>query len=130
MYHVDNIKCDRICKELKSCNKHRCTEICCPVKNILGRSGDPEGKHLCMITCNKLLSCKVHLCEDFCHLICKPCKIVSKDPLWCPCGTVKLDPPIKCGVNPPTCKNKCKKKLDCGHECSSKCHNGKCPPCL
>ena len=128
---IDNFKCKRVCNALKKCGKHQCKEVCCPVKKELGRAGDPEGRHLCMLTCNKMLSCGKHRCEDFCHLgHCKPCKVVSVQPIYCPCGIAKLDPPIHCGVPPPTCKGPCKKILDCGHPCSSRCHNGPCPPCL
>ena len=131
MDEIDNVKCKRICNQMKKCGKHRCKEVCCPVKRGMGRAGDPEGLHLCMITCNKILSCGKHPCGEFCHLgFCKPCKRASTQPLYCNCGIAKLDPPIQCGVPPPTCGGPCKKKLECGHACSMKCHNGNCPPCL
>lgn len=38
---VDEYKCKRVCKQLKSCNQHACKEVCCPVKKELGRAGDP-----------------------------------------------------------------------------------------
>jgi len=92
---IDNLECKRVCNAMKKCNKHHCKEVCCPVKRAMGRDGDPEGRHLCMITCNKQLSCGKHPCGDFCHLgFCKPCKRVSLEPLHCPCGIAKLDPPI------------------------------------
>ena len=101
---IDNLKCKRVCNMIKKCQTHRCKEVCCPVRH----GPDPEGKHLCMIQCGKKLSCGLHDCPDFCHIgHCKPCGYVSAQPLWCPCGIAKLDPPIKCGVPPPSCKGPC-----------------------
>jgi transcriptional repressor NF-X1 len=115
----------------KSCKKHQCKELCCPIKKEAGRAGDPQGKHLCSIICNKKLECGVHECPDFCHLgYCKPCKWVRNQPLYCPCNIAKLDPPIKCGEPAPSCGGPCLKELKCGHACTLKCHNGNCPPCL
>jgi len=78
-----------------------------------------------------MLPCGKHECSDFCHLgFCKPCKWVSNQPLFCPCGIAKLDPPIKCGIPNPSCGGPCQQKLQCGHPCHLNCHNGICPPCL
>lgn len=53
---------------------------------------------MCLQSCNKTLSCGKHECGDFCHLgLCKPCRVYSREPLYCPCGIAKIDPPIKCG---------------------------------
>lgn len=54
----------------------------------------------------------------------------SRDPLFCPCGIAKVDPPIKCGTLQPQCGGPCQKVLPCGHKCSIRCHLGNCPPCL
>lgn len=102
---IDNLRCNRVCNQWKKCNKHQCKEVCCPVKK---NGPDPDGKHLCMIVCNKTLECGKHPCSDFCHIgFCKPCKWISNQPIFCPCGIAKLDPPIKCGVPNPTCGGLC-----------------------
>lgn len=89
------------------------------------------GRHLCLKTCNKTLSCGKHQCGGFCHIgFCKPCRFISNQPLFCPCGTTKVEPPIKCEQVQPTCTSPCKNKLQCGHQCTMKCHLGNCPPCL
>src|SRR5690606_16004831 len=72
---AETFKCKKVCNQLKSCNKHKCKEQCCPVKNI---RSDPSGRHLCLQTCNKQLACGKHTCNSFCHLgFCKPCRYVS-----------------------------------------------------
>lgn len=86
---------------------------------------------MCLQVCNKTLSCGQHICNDFCHLgPCKPCKVYSREPLYCPCGIAKADPPVKCGQLPPTCSGPCQKVHACGHKCPLSCHLGNCPPCL
>lgn len=92
---------------------------------------DPSGRHLCLKMCNKTLACGKHQCNSFCHLgYCKPCRNISNQPLACPCGSVKIEPPIPCGTAQPTCNNPCSNVLPCGHKCTMKCHLGNCPPCL
>lgn len=90
--------CTKVCNQTKSCKRHKCKRICCSVKK---GTGDPDGHHICLQTCNKTLTCGVHQCNDFCHIgFCKPCRVYSREPLYCPCGVennYKLDPPIKCG---------------------------------
>jgi len=91
---AETFKCKRVCNQLQSCKKHKCKELCCPVKKGIH---DPTGRHLCLRTCNKTLSCGKHTCNSFCHIgFCKPCRYVSNQPLFCPCGSFKLEPPIKC----------------------------------
>mmetsp|Transcript_39173 Transcript_39173/g.37548 ORF Transcript_39173/g.37548 Transcript_39173/m.37548 type:complete len:192 (+) Transcript_39173:1078-1653(+) len=93
---LESFKCKKVCNQLKSCNKHKCKEICCPIKKGMA---DPNGMHLCLQVCNKTLACGVHQCNSFCHLgFCKPCRYVASQPIYCPCGTAKLDPPIPCGT--------------------------------
>ena len=122
-----NFSCTKICNQNKSCKRHKCKEICCPVKKGL----DPLGKHICLSVCKKTLGCGVHQCNDFCHIgFCKPCRIYSREPLYCPCGIAKLDPPVKCGQIQPTCLGPCLTVQPCGHKCALKCHLGGCPPCL
>ena len=90
-----SFRCAKVCNQNKSCKRHKCKDICCPVKK---GGADPCGTHMCLIECNKTLSCGVHKCNDFCHIsFCKPCRVYSREPLYCPCGIAKMDPPIKCG---------------------------------
>jgi transcriptional repressor NF-X1 len=125
---IENYKCKKICGALQSCKKHKCKEVCCPVKKGVN---DPLGRHLCLKTCNKTLSCGKHQCGAFCHIsLCKPCRWASTQPLFCPCGATRTDPPIMCNTPVPTCDNKCTKVLACGHQCVLRCHVGPCPPCL
>ena len=84
-----------MCNTTKSCKRHKCKNICCPVQ----KGVDPNGDHMCLITCNKTLECGKHECNEFCHIgFCKPCRVYSRDPLFCPCGFAKKDPPIRCGT--------------------------------
>jgi hypothetical protein len=55
----ENYKCKKQCGALQSCQKHRCKEVCCPVKKGVR---DPLGRHLCLKTCQKTLSCGKHTC--------------------------------------------------------------------
>ena len=92
---IREYRCLKTCNQYKGCKKHKCQIPCCPVKK---GGPDPEGDHLCLMECPKTLSCGVHKCADFCHFgPCKPCKVYSREPLYCPCGVAKLDPPIRCG---------------------------------
>jgi len=123
-----SFRCQKICNQYKRCKKHRCKNVCCAVRK---GAADPQGHHMCLLVCNKTLACKEHICNDFCHLgYCKPCKVYSREPLFCPCGVAKIDPPVKCGQQPPTCSGPCQKVNACGHRCPLKCHLGNCPPCL
>lgn len=113
---------------LKTCNKHKCKRVCCPIKS---GAPDPEGLHLCVQHCGKPLACGKHHCEEFCHLgFCPPCKVFSNHPAFCACGRTRQDPPILCGSKPPHCPHPCGKIKPCGHECTSLCHPGECPDCL
>lgn len=56
---ADELYCKRVCNKQKTCNKHKCQEVCCPVKGK-SRAEDPDGKHMCMIECTKKLSCGEH----------------------------------------------------------------------
>ena len=119
--------CDKVCNMSKKCKRHKCKEVCCPAR----KGPDPNGLHMCLLECNKTLACGIHKCNDFCHIgPCKPCKVYSREPLFCPCGIEKIDPPVKCGTVQPTCGGPCQKILPCGHKCALKCHLGACPPCM
>ena len=49
--------CVKPCGQYKKCKKHKCMNICCPVKK---GGPDPDGVHMCLIVCNKKLGCGVH----------------------------------------------------------------------
>lgn len=55
---------------------------------------------------------------------------LSKAPkeYYCYCGKVK-DPEYDPWRSPHTCGALCGRKLECGHFCSERCHQGKCAPC-
>lgn len=123
-------KCQKVCKTMKSCNKHKCDEVCCPEK---GKVRNSNGKHLCFAVCDKSLDCGKHYCPLFCHLgNCESCNVVIRETLSCGCGRTKRDPPIRCGSREATivCPYSCDKALPCGHRCRAKCHEDACPPCL
>jgi transcriptional repressor NF-X1 len=48
--------CERPCRKLLSCKKHKCQRLCCGVT----KGNDPEGVHLCLKVCDKPLSCGNH----------------------------------------------------------------------
>jgi hypothetical protein len=54
---VEIFKCKKVCNLMKSCNKHKCKELCCPIKKGMA---DPNGSHLCLKMCNKTLACGKH----------------------------------------------------------------------
>ena len=118
----NSVTCTQICRALKSCSKHRCTNTCC----------NDDMNHLCLQVCNKKLSCSQHVCDDICHLgKCPPCRVVSREALTCGCGKESLAPPITCGTAPPACFAPCMRPHpECGHPCPSRCHQGSCGLCL
>eukprot|EP00916_Digyalum_oweni_P014694 GHVL01024080.1.p1 GENE.GHVL01024080.1~~GHVL01024080.1.p1 ORF type:complete len:920 (+),score=124.25 GHVL01024080.1:140-2899(+) len=116
------VLCKGHCKKKKTCGKHRCLQICCP-----GYSLDYTDAHLCLEVCGKPLACGIHNCEEFCHIgYCKPCGVVSRQPLHCACGECFISPPVPCGTKHPSCDKKCRKPLECGHLCEEECHYGEC----
>lgn len=118
--------CTKKCNRIKSCKKHRCQRSCCPVTT----TNDSSGAHICLETCGKDLECGKHKCTAFCHTgPCEPCAVYSNQPLVCPCGATKIEPPVRCGERP-YCFRKCTKvHPKCGHSCGQQCHPGECPPC-
>ena len=90
--------------------------------------------------------CGLHSCSKSCHppsSVPPPCPRSPSQTTHCPCGKHELSPsnvlafpsdtilPRRTCSDPvPTCHSTCMKPLaECGHVCSSKCHNGPCPPC-
>eukprot|EP00927_Polykrikos_kofoidii_P005057 TRINITY_DN12010_c0_g1_i3.p1 TRINITY_DN12010_c0_g1~~TRINITY_DN12010_c0_g1_i3.p1 ORF type:complete len:1443 (+),score=311.57 TRINITY_DN12010_c0_g1_i3:129-4457(+) len=117
--------CKTVCKTKKSCLRHRCEDFCCPV-----RDQREHEIHMCLIVCGRPLECGSHNCEDICHLgNCPPCRVVHRTPLTCACGEETLDPPYRCGTQPPFCTRPCGEELGCGHHCRASCHFGDHPLC-
>ncbi|KAF9100982.1 FKBP12-associated protein [Mortierella sp. AM989] len=137
-YGDDLPSCDRLCRGLRACGKHECTNRCCPGKNkIKGKKGDMAAMeaHICPLVCGKKLKCGIHNCEMLCHKgHCNPCLDASFDELSCACGRTVVYPPIPCGTSIPRCKYTCTRPRDCGHTSfsSHSCHpdNEPCPPCI
>ncbi|KAF9205577.1 FKBP12-associated protein [Haplosporangium sp. Z 27] len=130
--------CDRLCRGLRTCGKHECTNRCCPAKNKpKGLKVDPAvlEAHTCPLVCGKKLQCGVHNCDMLCHKgHCNPCMNTSFEELSCACGRTVLYPPIPCGTSIPRCKYSCTRPRDCGHTSFSShpCHpdSEPCPPCI
>lgn len=69
--------CEKLCRGLRSCGKHQCTNRCCPAKNP-SKSGKVDQAtheaHACTLVCGKKLKCGIHTCEMPCHKgHCDPC---------------------------------------------------------
>ena len=122
------ILCDRPCPALRSCGKHQCNRVCCPLASFAGIKGkgkkraeedalDEHGWHICDLVCGKPLSCGNHTCEERDHRgPCPPClrssfeevnlpscfppdHHVDCDPQrFCHCSRTVLEPPIPCGT--------------------------------
>lgn len=117
--------CKTACKTKKTCNRHRCTTVCCEAKDARLHEA-----HLCIQLCGKPLLCGEHTCEEFCHIgTCPPCRVVRRHPLTCGCGDAVIEPPIPCGTQAPFCPNTCGAEMSCGHRCPALCHVDSHPPC-
>lgn len=129
--------CNKPCRSRKNCGKHQCRELCCPLNPASHASRelrDEEGRHICHIKCNRKLNCGIHRCDFPCHgnTPCAPCAIVVREPLICPCGKQRLEPPFVCGqAKLPLCFEPCSIKRACGHEANHPCHptSHACVPC-
>ncbi|KAF9914907.1 FKBP12-associated protein [Lobosporangium transversale] len=130
--------CDRLCRGLRTCGKHECTNRCCPGKNKT-KTGkiDPAAleAHTCPLVCGKKLQCGVHTCEMLCHKgHCNPCLRASFEDLSCACGRTVVQAPIPCGTPIPKCRYSCTRPRACGHTSFSNhpCHpdSEPCPPCI
>ncbi|KAF9433122.1 FKBP12-associated protein [Entomortierella beljakovae] len=129
--HGDELPtCDRLCRGLRACGKHECTNRCCPGKNkTKGKKSDlaAQEAHICPLVCGKKLQCGVHSCEMLCHKgHCNPCMIAKP----CMCRKSKM-PNVPCYKSNPSCGKTCGKRLDCNlHNCIKSCHSGECslPP--
>jgi len=124
--------CKDVCTTMYSCGKHKCTRICCQLKPYGSKAFNLTLgiSHICNELCTNLHECG-HECGDMCHTgECQPCnKLISRERLLCACGQSMIEPPIKCGMQPPVCLIKCNKKMLCGHLCPKYCHFGPCTNC-
>ncbi|EFA82337.1 hypothetical protein PPL_04762 [Heterostelium album PN500] len=133
--------CDSVCNKLLTCNKHRCTKVCCDgcdpcplaAPRVCG-CGSKQFKLDCNVptpkscggTCNKLLACG-HRCYNRCHTgDCTSCNQVATKK--CNCGSLVKDMPCSKEL---ICTNKCNNIRNCGrHRCRKRCCLGTdCPPC-
>jgi transcriptional repressor NF-X1 len=128
----NTILCESVCNARLSCGKHRCTTVCC----LLREPGliDVEGVHTCRTNCTKGLNCGNHTCYKTCHTgPCPPCDVTVRVDKTCDCGATRLRAPFICGKKLPECNRMCNKARSCGHPHSAYhlCHPGDdCGPCL
>ena len=140
------ILCDKPCSALRSCGKHQCNRVCCPLASLSGVKGkgkkkaeegglDEHGWHICDLVCGKPLSCGNHTCEERDHKgPCPPClrssfeeveffsgspscHHIDRDPQrFCHCSRTVLEPPIPCGTKV-FCSYPCDRASPpCGHQ--------------
>ncbi|KAG0702207.1 hypothetical protein DFH29DRAFT_922785 [Suillus ampliporus] len=146
------VLCDRACPALRTCGRHQCNRICCPLASLAAaqkgkgkkRAGlldelgaEEGGLHECDLPCGKMLSCGNHRCERKDHR--GACNLI------CPCGRTVMEPPISCGTMM-DCSYPCARPSPpCGHSrVPHACHEGviiagadqsqtieesSCPPC-
>lgn len=104
------------------------------------------GRFGCNNTCGRLFDCGKHKCEKPCHPPTFRPEVCLRSPLkitHCPCGKHTIAPTplsdaskytfaarLHCLDPIPSCNSLCSKPyLACEHSCTSKCHDGPCPPC-
>ncbi|KZV76711.1 hypothetical protein PENSPDRAFT_731024 [Peniophora sp. CONT] len=104
------------------------------------------GKYACDQPCTRKFACGEHTCTKSCHPPSStppPCPRSPERISTCPCGkhvladaaSAPFFPPgtkllrASCLDKIPTCASLCMRPLPCGHACSTKCHEGDCPPC-
>lgn len=135
--------CSNVCGKQLSCGKHTCPFSChtgdcmdpcliitktpctCHSKTFL----TPCQLHdtpRCNIKCESNMSCRRHKCMEICCSG-KPAAKKREKTLF-----LKRDLNNETLVEPEhVCLKQCNLKLSCGiHDCTWKCHPGKCPPCL
>jgi len=142
----ESSKCDTVCKEKKSCRRHRCEVTCCPLKKKRPKTATPTTlslwssspgessllNHICTELCGKTLSCGSHSCDLACGHFgdCPKCGIMLHERLTCFCGASVHYPPVRCGTVPPSCRQSCTRPRSCPHPCPDFCHQGECPKCV
>lgn len=96
--------CDRPCPAMRTCGRHRCGRICCPLAAVATAKrakpkskrdevpanveADTEGLHECDLPCRRILSCGNHRCEKQDHK--GPCEVCLKstfEEVW-PLGSI------------------------------------------
>ncbi|KAL4079530.1 hypothetical protein J3A83DRAFT_1117042 [Scleroderma citrinum] len=124
------IICSRPCRALRTCGRHHCGRLCCPLASVipLKRKGKARGValedlgmeagrlHECDIPCKRVLGCGNHRCERKDHPgTCGICLRSTFEELICPCGRTALEPPIACGTRL-VCTYPCSRPPpSCGH---------------
>ncbi|WFD31800.1 FKBP12-associated protein [Malassezia sp. CBS 17886] len=137
--------CTAPCHAQRSCMRHQCTRVCCPLAFhatlTRRRTGiaatdlpDPDGVHTCERMCGRALSCGTHTCEAPCHRgACAPCLRSAFHEVACACGRTVLEPPVRCGTKV-TCTYPCARGAPaCGHPPTPHaCHpdDVACPACV
>ncbi|ORY30230.1 hypothetical protein BCR39DRAFT_530107 [Naematelia encephala] len=139
-----DLTCERVCKALRSCGRHECGRVCCPLsyqaKNRKDRkkedahlgNREEDDLHACPLTCGKLLSCGIHTCSRKDHRgACGRCLQASYDELICHCGHTVVYPPIACGTTIDCIYPCARPPPECGHpKTPHNCHEApECPPC-
>ncbi|WWC68275.1 uncharacterized protein I206_102198 [Kwoniella pini CBS 10737] len=138
----DEVTCERICRTLRSCGRHECGRLCCPLWEQAFRSKKQRNEdfqqnieddlHKCHLTCGRMLGCGIHTCPKPDHKgQCGRCLQASYDELICHCGNTVVYPPVACGTTI-NCPYPCDRpEPACGHPKSPhSCHeNPECPPC-
>ncbi|CDO94564.1 unnamed protein product [Kluyveromyces dobzhanskii CBS 2104] len=135
--------CDNVCEKPLSCGVHRCPYTChtgdcmdpcliitktpctCHSKTFLTPCQLHDTPH-CNVKCESNMSCRRHKCMEICCTG-KPTAKKRDKSLF-----LKKDRNDETLVEPEhICLKQCNLKLSCElHDCTWKCHPGKCPPCL
>ncbi|WWC59831.1 uncharacterized protein I303_102393 [Kwoniella dejecticola CBS 10117] len=138
----DEVTCERVCRSLRSCGRHECGRLCCPLWEQAFRSKRQRNEdlqqnieddlHKCHLTCGRMLSCGIHTCPKPDHKgQCGRCLQASYDELICHCENTVVYPPVACGTTI-NCPYPCDRPApECGHPKSPhSCHESpECPPC-
>ena len=145
------LKCSNTCNKPLPCGAHQCRLPChpsttpcapCDIKvTVPCRCGRDEREFDCEFRsvqweckepCGKLLDCGHHRCERVCHFgDCSSCHFTPEYVKTCHCGKQRVlkDERSSCLDPVPSCGAPCDKELPCGHNCTTICHSGPCPPC-
>lgn len=145
----EDILCDKPCQAFRSCGRHQCGRICCPLAPLQravtksSKRRDPlhadpgaqfqllfdpamRALHECDLPCGRVLGCGNHRCPQRDHKgPCSACPRGVFEELVCPCGRTVLEPPIQCGARL-RCVYPCARPAPaCGHpHVSHMCHEG------
>ncbi|KAH0834956.1 hypothetical protein J3R83DRAFT_10664 [Lanmaoa asiatica] len=143
----EDITCDKPCQAFRSCGRHQCGRICCPLAPLaplqratksskrrdalhteLDAQLDPAMRalHECDLPCGRVLVCGNHRCPQRDHK--GPCAVCPRgvfEELVCLCGRTVLEPPIQCGTRL-RCVYPCARPAPaCGHpHVPHACHEG------